>query len=229
MALLSNILDLLFPRLCPICGTRLDDKEHLCYDCFLQLPRTEQAVVRGNQTEMLFADQRRLVRGAAYLFYEKDSPVQQMIHQIKYGRKPELGYYLGQQMAYEMMPAGFFEGIDLVIPVPLHPRRLRERGYNQSEWIARGVCDAADLPLDTKQHVTRVVDNPKQAMMDRHQREENVKNIFRVNHPEELYRKHILLVDDVTTTGQTLRSLMKALKPVRSCRISVLVVGKAVE
>lgn len=211
-----------------MCGTRLEDKEHLCPDCYQNLPRTEQATNRGNQTEMLFMHHRRFVRGAAYLFFKKESDVQQMIHHIKYKRNPELGYYLGKEAAYEMMQADFFDGIDLVMPVPLHPKRERERGYNQSEWIARGICDATGLPLDTQHHAVRVRNNPKQATMRRAEREANVKDLFAVNHPEELYRKHILLVDDITTTGQTLNALMKALTPARSCRYSVLVIGKAI-
>lgn len=211
-----------------MCGTLLEEKEHLCYDCFLHLPRTEQAEVRGNQTEMLFADQRRLVRAAAYLFFQKGSDVQKMIHTIKYGGHPELGYHLGREAAYEMIQAGFFEGIDLIIPVPLHPRRERERGYNQSEWIARGIADATGIPLDTLHHVTRIRNNPHQASMRQHEREANVQGIFAINHPEELYRKHILLVDDITTTGHTLRALMQAMTPARSCQYSVFVLGKAV-
>lgn len=192
------------------------------------LPRTEHTELRDNVTEQLFSDNRRFQRGASYLFFEKDAPAQKLIHRLKYGGQAELGEFLGREAAYEYMEADFFEGIDLIIPVPLHPRRLRKRGYNQAEFVARGISRATGIPTDTLEHIHRLRDTPHQARLEKDKREANVADAFAINHPEELYRKHILLVDDVVTTGATIRAVMNALTPARGCKISVFTLGKAV-
>lgn len=192
------------------------------------LPRTEHTELRDNVTEQLFSDNRRFQRGASYLFFEKDAPAQKLIHRLKYGGQAELGEFLGREAAYEYMEADFFEGIDLILPVPLHPRRLRKRGYNQAEFIASGIAGATGIPLDTLEHIHRHTDTPHQARLEKKNREANVANAFAINHPEELYRKHILIVDDVVTTGATIRAVMSALTPARGCKISVFTLGKAV-
>lgn len=128
----------------------------------------------------------------------------------------------------EMMQTDFFDGIDLIIPVPLFERRARERGFNQSEWIARGLSEKTGIPIDTQHHLLRIRDTGQQAMLRGKDRTKNVDGAFAVNHPEELYRRHILLVDDVVTTGATLGACMQALIPCRSCKISVFSLGKAV-
>lgn len=192
------------------------------------LPRTEHADLRDNVTEQLFCDNRRFQRGASYLFFEKGAGVQELVHRFKYGHQAELAEYLGREAAYEYLEADFFEGIDLIIPVPLHPRRLRKRGYNQAEFVARGISRATGIPTDTLEHIHRLRDTPNQARLEKDKREANVANAFAINHPEELYRKHILLVDDVVTTGATIRAVMNALTPARGCKISVFTLGKAV-
>ena len=224
--MVKGILDLLFPRCCPLCGEILADGEELCPACLAGLPRTEQSFVRDNMTEQLFAGEKRFVRGGCFLFYEKESAVQELVHQLKYKESPRLGYVLAREAAFDFLHSDFFEGIDVIMPVPLHPRRLRERGYNQSEWIARGLSEVTGIPMDST-HLTRRRNNPKQALMRGKDREKNVKDVFRTNHPEEMYRKHILLVDDIITTGSTLSSCMKAMHTFRGAEISVFALGKA--
>ena len=209
-----------------MCGGYSDG---LCEDCFNSLPRTEQAELRGNSTEQtLVGDVYDLVssrkamhleRGAAFLFYEKDHPVQQAIHAMKYADQPMIGYHFGRLAAMEMQYADFFDGIDVIVPIPLHPKRLRERGYNQSEYIARGISEVTGLPIDTI-HVTRERNTPKQALQRGEERKHNVNNAFAVNHPEQFYHKHILVVDDLVTTGETMRSCLKAMKPVKQCGVA---------
>ena len=196
----------------------------LCPDCWRTLPRTEQAVLRQNETEMTLAVP--LERAAAFLFYEKEHPVQQLVHTMKYADRPEIGYQLGRQAAIEFQQADFFEGIDLIVPMPLHPRRMRERGYNQAEYIARGISDVTGIPMDTT-HVTRERNTPKQALQTGEERKHNVADAFAVNHPEQLYHKHILVVDDLITTGETMRSCLKAMKKFRGAKLSVFALCKA--
>lgn len=139
---------------------------------------------------------------------------------------PRIAYDLAREASYDFMQADFFDGIDLIIPIPLHSKRLRERGYNQSEWIARALSEATGIPMDTT-HVSRIRNNPQQALQKAKDRATNVEGVFAVNHPEELYRKHILIVDDLITTGSTVRACMKAMKVCRGAKFSVFALGKA--
>lgn len=193
----------------------------LCESCLASLPRTEQAALRQNSTEMAVG-----THAAAFLFFEKDHPIQQAIHKMKYADQPMIGYWLGRQAALEMQFADFFDGIERIIPMPLHPKRLRERGYNQAEFIARGISDITGIPVDTT-HVTRVRNTPKQALQSGEERKTNVADAFAVNHPEQLYHTHILVVDDLITTGETMRSCLKAMKQFRGATFSVFALCKA--
>ena len=216
-----------------MCGGYSDG---LCEVCFRSLPRTEQAELRGNSMEQALigdvydsvAAQKamHLVRGAAFLFYEKDHPVQQAIHKMKYADQPMIGYQFGRMAALEMQYADFFDGIDIIVPIPLHPIRLRERGYNQSEYISRGISEVTGIPIDTT-HVTRERNTPKQALQRGDERKQNVNNAFAVNHPEQFYHKHILVVEDLVTTGETMRSCLKAMKRFRGAKFSVFALCKA--
>ncbi len=219
--------DLFFPHCCPICDEVIEAQEVICAECLKSLPRTEQSWQRGNMTEELFYHEPKFERGAAFLFFEKDAPVQNLLHKMKYGlfANPQIGYFLAKEAAFEFMQSDFFDGIDLLVPVPLHKRRLRQRGFNQSEWICRGLSEATGIPMDTS-HLTRIHNNKHQALTAGQQRAENVHNIFAVNHPEELYNKHVLLVDDIITSGATLQACIDVLRPIRKCRFSVFGIGK---
>ena len=140
-----------------------------------------------------------------------------LLRLIKYYSRPELATYLAEAAAREWQQSGFWEGIDLIIPVPLHPRRLRARGYNQSLYIARGLSKVTGIPVDTA-HLIRIRNNRHQARLNEQQRAANVRDIFRLVHPEDLKGKHILLVDDIITTGNTLRASLKPFLPLCSSR-----------
>ena len=207
-----------------MCGRYVGEsvpKGRLCDDCLKALPRTEQAVLRQNSTKEAVG-----VHAAAFLFFEKDHPMQHVIHHFKYGDQPKIGYELGRQAALEMLDTDFFEGIDIIVPMPLHSKRLRERGYNQAEYIARGLSAVTGIPVDTT-HVTRERNTPKQALQTGEERRVNVKDAFAVHHPEQLYHKHILLVDDLITTGETMRSCLKAMRRRIRTQYSVFALCKA--
>lgn len=230
--LLSSLLDILCPRTCPSCGGYSNG---ICEKCLCELPRTEQATLPLNSTETALVGKTyssaikkamHLERAAAYLFFEKEHPMQQVIHKMKYADQPLIGYQLGRQAALEMQYADFFDGIDVIIPIPLHPKRLRERGYNQSEYIARGISEVTGIPMDTT-HVMRIRNTPQQAQQSGEGRKHNVAEAFAVNHPEQMYHKHILIVDDLITTGETMRSCLKAMKLFRGATFSVFALCKA--
>ena len=212
------------------------EKGGICEACVRTLPRTEQASLRHNGTEMELAGRKsdivaalkamHVEQAAAFLFYEKCHPIQQAIHRMKYSDQPMIGFRLGRQAAMEFQYTDFFDEIDVIVPVPLHPRRLRERGYNQAEYIARGLSEVTGIPVDTT-HVTRLRNTPKQALQSGEARTHNVTNAFAVNHPEQMYHKHILLVDDLLTTGETMRSCLKAMRRFRNAKFSVFALCKA--
>ena len=219
--------DLLFPNTCCLCGKLVDDGPVICRDCMDNLPRTEQGAQRDNLTEALFYDMPKFQRGAVFMFFEHGDKYHKMIHKMKYDKfpNPQIGYLLGREAGYEFLQSEFFDEIDVLIPVPLHPRRLRERGFNQAEWICRGLSEATYLPVESDVLIRKRY-NLKQALMDKMERIKNVKGIFAVNHPEKLRGKHVLLVDDVITTGATLRACMETLQPIRGCKVSVFGLGK---
>lgn len=230
---LSSLLSIFYPSVCPMCGVY---SKGLCDACFRSLPRTEQAQIRQNETEMVLTEnkpdivramnQMRLRQAAAFLFYEKDHAIQHLIHRMKYADEPDIGFHMGRMAAIEMQYTDFFDEIDVIIPLPLHPRRLRERGYNQSEYIARGISDITGIPVDTT-HVTRIKNTPKQALQTGEGRKQNVADAFAVNHPEQLYNKQIMVVDDLITTGETMRSCLRAMRCIRGAHYTVFALCKA--
>lgn len=232
--MLSPLLELFYPSLCPICQRGVDALDSLCDECLSRLPRTEHHLLRENKVEMLFTDlfdrprkhwhEPRFVRAGAWLRY--DDRVATLIHSCKFFEQAELAVYLGRQAAIEWQDSGFFEGIDLLVPVPIHPRRLNERGYNQSEYICRGLSSVLHIPIDTTT-ILRVRDTPKQSQLTDHERQKNVEHAFSVPEPLPWHKKHILLVDDVITTGATLRNCIKEITPIRSCRMSVFSLATA--
>lgn len=218
---LDPLWHLVWPRECAMCNQVLRmHEELLCESCLRGgLPKTEEGCHRDNRLECLFSEVDKFQRGGAYCFYPKEHPIRNAIHEMKYDSKPEIGRMLGRMAAEEWKAYGFFDGIDCIIPLPLHKERLRERGYNQAEWIAMGVRDVTGLPIDTE-HLIRIINNDKQSRMSLAERRE-LGNIFAARHPEQLRGKHVLLIDDVVTSGTTMLRAMETLHPIQRCRYSV--------
>ena len=142
-------------------------------------------------------------------------------YHLKYGGRKDLGEIMGRFMAAELLESGFFRGIDVIVPVPLHPRKQRIRGYNQSEYIARGIAAVTGLSLDTSS-VVRKRHTETQTSKSAYERWENVDGMFRLDCPERFAGKHVLLVDDVLTTGATTTACADAFRDVEGMCISVL-------
>lgn len=222
----SRLLNLIAPPICPVCGSRLSANEQLlCGKCNLHLPRTYYSKIPyDNELAKLFWVLLPIERATAFFYYEAHSEVSRLIYQLKYRHHPETGRILGRMVAREIIGDGFFEGIDMIIPVPLAKKRLRERGYNQSMEIARGVSEITGLPI--ADHVVRrkkFVES--QTKKDRWQRKENVKDMFSLEDPIAIHDKHVLLIDDVVTTGATIIACGEELKKAEGIRISVLSLG----
>lgn len=222
-----TLFDLLMPRRCLMCGTRLTaSEEHLCASCLFTLPFTAWRGQLGNEMERLFWARVPIVRANALLRYYAGSESRKPILALKYGDRPSVGRYFGRIMAEDLRGTDFFEGIDCIVSVPLSRPRQRRRGYNQSEWIARGVAEVTGIPV-CSQAVERRRDNPTQTHLSSRERRENVAHLFRVVHSSQLAGRHVLLIDDVLTTGATLLSLAEEIAKLEDVRISVLVLAVA--
>ena len=223
----ADLWDLFFPECCIICDERLMKHEHfLCFRCLATLPHTNLHLQRNNEVERNFWGKFPVERAASFLYYAKGSVVRQLLYELKYYGNKEIGGFLGRYMAAELLPSGFFEGIDYILPVPLHRKKERLRGYNQSEWLAKGVGSVTSIPV-----LSDVMERCKYTETQTHkglyERWENVCDIFVCNTPAILQGKHVLLIDDVLTTGATIVSCSDALKDVADIRISVVTLALA--
>lgn len=218
---------LFFPRRCVVCGACLQEGEEvLCMRCNIDLPRTGYHLSADNPVERLCWGKIPLQRGTSYFFYRKGSAFRRILHLLKYDGRRDIGEKMGRFMAAELLDCGFFEEVDVLVPLPLHPRKMRQRGYNQSECIVRGVSTVTGIPICTTA-VVRKVCTESQTRKSVYERWENVQGIFGLCHAEQLAGKHVLLIDDVLTTGATLTACADALAGVPGIRISILTLAVA--
>lgn len=226
MRMISDIADFLMPRKCVMCGNRLSSQEsHLCTSCYMHLPFTNYHLLEHSPLEKQFWGQFP-VEKAVSMFHHDGERTRHVIYAIKYWKHPEIATYLARMYARELKKNGFFEGIDAVIPLPLHWQRQLTRHYNQSHHIALGISKETGIPV-WKNMVKRVKNNPSQTSVKSHERKLNVEGIFRLVHPQRIANKHILLVDDVTTTGATLISCAQELARASHVKISILTLAVA--
>lgn len=227
MSIWNDLWDLFFPRCCLICCKQLSRGEkELCFSCMAGLPRTGFHLQEGNLVERNFWGKFPIRRATSFLHYTKGGDVRQLLYELKYHGRKEVGEVMGRTMAAELLPSHFFDGIDLIIPVPLHKRRERQRGYNQSEYLAKGISAMTDIPVETKIMV-RNRHTETQTHKGQYERWENVQNLFTCQSPDFLKGKHILIVDDVLTTGATIVSCADALQGILGLQISVLTLALA--
>lgn len=204
----------------------MEGEEAICTRCNIDMPRTNYHKVKDNLVERMFWGRIPLERATSYFFYRKGSDFRKILHQFKYGGRKDLGAIMGRFMAAELSATGFFNGVDVIIPVPLHPAKQRARGYNQSEWIARGVAQVTGIPIDATS-VVREKQTDTQTRKSAYERWENVEGIFSLRHPECFTGKHILIIDDVLTTGATTIACADVFGEVEGVRISVLTLAVA--
>lgn len=208
------ILDSIFLETCCICENPLVNQEKfLCAKCLLELPYIGD-FSENNPAQRLFIEKVDNIVAYSLLLFRKKNITQKIIHQIKYQKATELAKYMGKIMAYFLLHNKVNIDADLIIPVPLHKYRIKERGYNQSYLIASGISEILSIPLD-ETIVTRTKYTKTQTKLSLNERIKNLENAFSVNPNKILLLnaiKSILLVDDVITTGTTLLTLIKCLK-----------------
>jgi ComF family protein len=200
------LLHLFYPELCVACKGHLGSGEKLiCLECIQNLPKTGFHNIIGNPAERIFWGRFPFQKCSSYLYFEKAAGVQQIMHSIKYQGYKNVAELLGIWYGVDLAKVPIYQTIDLIIPVPLHDNKLKIRGYNQSEWFAKGLSKGMNIPVN-KDCLLRKVNSETQTRKTRYKRWENVSEIFGISHPEQLENKHILLVDDVVTTGATLEA-----------------------
>lgn len=225
--LFRNFLNLFFPDLCVVCNEKLSEGEqHICTDCLLLLPKTNFHLQPDNRLEQFFAGRIPFRHIAAYAYFVKGGSIQQIIHELKYNRNPEIGSFIGELCGENIKGSDFISAVDLIVPVPLHPKREKQRGYNQSLEICKGISTITGIPVDSTTLV-RTVNNQSQTKNSRFDRWKNVEDIFALTDNEAFRNKHILLIDDVITTGSTLESSAKEILKSEGSSISIFAVGTA--
>ncbi len=224
----QSLLHLFYPSLCEGCQSPLIGSEWvLCLACESQLPETGYHHIAENDTVMRFAGRVPLTSGTSLAWFTADGLMQHLIHGLKYNKKKETGLYLGNLLGQRIAEAGWPEPPEIIIPVPLHPAKEAKRGYNQSDLIARGIAEAIGAKVG-KDILVRARKTESQTNKSRTERVKNMENAFQLKNPSAIAGKHLLLVDDVLTTGATLEACATALMKVESIKISIATIGIAV-
>ncbi len=215
------ILSLLLPRTCAACARHLSDwEECLCLDCLGRLPVTGFHQDPDNAMAEMFWGRVRISQAVAWFYFRKGSIYQEVLHKLKYNDRPDIGFVLGRQYGFELNRDSGFIRPELIIPVPLNRKKLRVRGYNQSEAIARGLSAGLKVPVNTHQ-LTRPLATATQTRKSRYDRYLNVTGKFKITEPGLLENRHVLLIDDVITTGATLEACATELLSVPGVIVSV--------
>ncbi len=222
----SDLINLIWPTLCCACNQPLfKTEEQVCTNCLANLPRTHFHLWAENDFHKLFWGRIPVMYATAFFYYQKENRFQKLIHKLKYQNLPEIGVVLGKEFGYEIKKSVFSE-IDVIMPVPLHPKKQHLRGYNQSETIALGMSSSMEKPYDTETLI-RNVHTATQTRKGRFERWENVHDIFTVTNPQKVKGKHILVVDDVVTTGATLEACVSVLQANGAKAVSLATLGIA--
>lgn len=225
--LLYYLTELFFPRLCVTCGDRLIEQEQwICLHCLHHIPRTNFHLEADNAVARLFYGRVRIEHATSFFYFSKGSQYQTLIHDLKYKGMKELGAEMGKHFGIDLMQSNDFSAVDLICPVPLHPKKEKKRGYNQSWWIACGIATQLQKPL-LDDNLVREVFTETQTRKNRYERWQNVEGIFTLKNPEAFMGKHILLVDDVVTTGATLEACAQAILSQTDARVSIATLATA--
>ncbi len=227
MSYFKSFIELFFPRICCACGNSLlAHEEILCTLCEYQLPKTNYHLQAENPLTETLWGRVAIEHVSAFYHFHKGTKVQHLLHQLKYKGKHEVGTHLGKIYGKELLASPFYQKIDVIVPVPLHPKKKRKRGYNQSEMIAKGLSEVMKIPMDIttliKKHVSE-----SQTRKNRFNRWLNVKEVFAVSDLQRLKYKHILLVDDVFTTGATCDACATQLLKIDGVKISIVTLASA--
>lgn len=224
----NDFYRLFYPKICGGCDVPLTKgEEHLCLHCRLELPFTSFETFNGNPVEKIFHGRVNLEFATSLLFFSKGERVQNIMHNIKYNEQKELAVYIGRIFGERLQNNLYLKDVTTIIPVPLHPQKQHLRGYNQSELFAEGMNEVLNTKLMTN-IISRDINTETQTRKNRTERWENVEKAFVIKSPKLLQHQHILLVDDVLTTGATLEACAQVLLQSSDCKVSIAAIAFAV-
>ncbi|HNH20649.1 MAG TPA: ComF family protein [Ferruginibacter sp.] len=225
--IISSTLHVFYPHVCTGCGSDLlGDDNRLCLHCQHDLPHTGFAVIPDNPIEKQFWGRIPIEAGHSEFYFAKEFLLQHLIHQLKYKGNQDIGKYLGELTGMSLQNSNRFQTLDAIIPLPLYPEKERKRGYNQAAVIAEGISSVLNIPVINavviRSHATET-----QTRKHRTERWENVNRSFRITDPQQLAGKHVLLVDDVITTGATLEACGEVILETPSSKLSIATLAYA--
>ncbi len=201
-----DVIALLFPNLCNGCGLSLYGGEKvICLRCLADLPYTDFHLHQHNLVAKQFWGRLPFEAAMAMLYFKKGTKTQNLIHNLKYNHQTEVGVKLGNLLGERLQISEYYKDVDYIIPVPLHQKKEQQRGYNQSSYIAKGITAQLDVPI-IENELIRTKTTETQTKKSRYTRYENMLTVFEINNPELIKNKHILLIDDVITTGATIEA-----------------------
>lgn len=222
----KDFINLLYPQPCLACGDILGKHEDsICTSCIVNLPKTNYHLHNENPLNKIFWGRVSIEMVAAYYYFNKGNKVQNLLHQLKYKGANNVGEKIGLLYGYELLESTNFKDVDFIVPVPLHPKKLKKRGYNQSESFAIGLAQSLKKEVLTNL-LLRTVNSETQTKKSRFNRWENVSTIFTISNSTNIKGKHILLVDDVITTGATIEGCAQLLVQ-RNAKVSVVTIACA--
>lgn len=222
-----DFLHLFLPELCLACDVALiSGEKNLCTSCLFHLPFTDFHLDKDNETAKQLWGKVDFRHAISMLYLAKSSRVEHLIHQMKYRGKSQIGYFLGELYGQKIKSCVWEWKVDCIVPVPLHISKERQRGYNQSAYFARGLAKSLAISYDENM-LKRVVASASQTTFHRSERYDNVESVFQLNIPAELIAdKHILLVDDILTTGATIGECAKQLIAA-GAQVSIATIARA--
>ncbi len=219
--LVNDFINLFYPNTCAVCHDGLArGEEVICTQCLYHIPRTRYWLETDNPVARLFWGRVNIENACSLFLFAKGSKYRKLIHQLKYNGREDIGVFLGREFGKELCRAELYKSVNFIIPVPLHPRRQKERGYNQAEVIANGLSKSMGIPVIPDVLVRRVY-TQTQTKKSRTERVQNVSGAFDLQNPEKISKHHVLLVDDVITTGSTLEVCAQTLLRVPEIKVSV--------
>lgn len=219
--ILADLAHLVYPHVCNGCGSDILANENLlCAKCFIDLPVTNYAQHANNPIEKIFWGRMPLAAAHSEFYFAKESLIQHLVHQLKYKGNKEIGFYLGELMAKSLINSNRFNNIDGLIPLPLFPDKERKRGYNQAAIICNGMSEVINVPV-LNNVLIRQTFTETQTKKHRTERWKNVEGSFAIKNKYLLQGKHLLLVDDVVTTGATFEASGNTLLQIEGVQLSI--------
>jgi len=222
----KNFLNLFYPNLCAGCENSLmQGEEGICLECMFKIPNTNFSQDENNPVAQIFWGRVKVKRAFALYYYTTGGIFQKIIHSLKYKNDTIVGIVLGKQLGHEINKIPNLK-IDVLVPVPLHVKKLKKRGYNQCDFIIKGIQEVLDIESNNS-NLLRIKYSDSQTKRQKYERWENAMNSFIIRNAKLFENKHVLLIDDIVTTGATLEACATALLECNGCSVSIACLGKA--